>query len=113
MSVGGKQINFVGYIYASVMRKVFIVPIFRKVNQIIYKQQYGKQYFCSHPLCLVMSIPFCGINTQLNKELQARTISCPVFNGIKYTFDFADKRTSEKGDAKNTGWLTRGGRTAG
>ena len=36
-----------------------------------------------------------------------------MFNGIKYTFDFADKRTSEKGDAKNTGWLTRGGRTAG
>ena len=59
-----------------------------------------------------MRIPFCGINTQSNKELKL-TISCPVFSGIKYTFDFADKRTSEKGDAKNTGWLTRGGRTAG
>ena len=48
-----------------------------------------------------------------NTENNSFTISCPVFNGIKYTFDFADKRTSEKGDAKNTGWLTRGGRTAG
>ena len=112
MSVGGKQINFVGYIYATVMRKVFIVPIFRKVNQIIYKQQYGKQYFCSNPLCT------CNVYTILwnkytIKQRAPITYSCPVFNGIKYTFDFADKRTSEKGDAKNTGWLTRGGRTAG
>ena len=49
----------------------------------------------------VMSIPFCRI-----------TKSCPMFDGIKYTFDFADKRTGKKSDAKNTGWLTRGGRTS-
>lgn len=35
-----------------------------------------------------------------------------MFNGITYTFDFADKGTGKKSDAKNTGWLTRGGRTS-
>ena len=36
-----------------------------------------------------------------------------MFNGITYTFHFSDKGTGKKSDAKNTGWLTRGGRTAG
>ena len=49
---------------------------------------------------LVMSIPFCRITP------------CPIFIGIKYTFNFADKRTGKKSDAKNTGWLTRGGRAS-
>ena len=35
-----------------------------------------------------------------------------MFNGITYTFDFADKGTGKKSDAKNTGWLTRGGRAS-
>ena len=108
MSVGGKQINFVGYIYASAMRKVLSFLYLEQLIRLSINSNTKNNSFVLILCALVMRIPFCGINTQSNI-----TISCPVFNGIKYTFDFADKRTSEKGDAKNTGWLTRGGRTAG
>ena len=95
------------------MRKVLSFLYLEKLIRLSINSNTENNSFVLILCALVMRIPFCGINTQSNKELQTRTISCPVFNGIKYTFDFADKRTSEKGDAKNTGWLTRGGRTAG
>ena len=86
------------------MRKVLSFLYLEKLIRLSINSNTENNSFVLILCALVMRIPFCGINI---------TISCPVFNGIKYTFDFADKRTSEKGDAKNTGWLARGGRTAG
>ena len=114
MSVGGKQINFVGYIYASAMRKVLSFLYLEKLIRLSINSNTENNSFVLILCALVMRIPFCGINTQSNKELQIRTtyyiLSYVQWNKV-YIY-FADKRTGKKGDAKNTGWFTRGGRTS-